>query len=119
MKKRCGFVSNSSSNSFILRNEQEVKHAKELGMELYRVSDIIAKIKPMVDVINGISKLGYDNSIIPCFMMDEYNYQSTPPYYNDLVELEEKSPGCYITSAYDRDCAYRQGLKFDIFEGDL
>ena len=119
MKKRCGFVSNSSSNSFILKNEQEVEYAKELGMELYKVSDIIAKIKPMVDVINAFSKLEYDNGVIPCFMMDEYNYQSAPPYYNDLVELEEKSPGCYITSTYDRDRASEINLRFEVFESDL
>lgn len=126
MKIRNGFVSNSSSSSFILKNKEELKKAKELNMSIYKVSTIIKLFKPIknkLDKINAILNSDKINDNIPFFLINDYmsygNSIPMPIEYERLIELEEKYPGCHITGTYDRDEAYKEGIDFEQYEGDL
>ena len=120
MKIRSGFVSNSSSTSFIvlaIDGEEAIKN----GLTLIKVSDIIEKFKILEDehYKNIEIMMTKNRDIIPSFF--QYNFHLQLPYYRELMDLEKKCPGCYISEPYDRDYAYENGIdsKYDAFEEDL
>lgn len=115
MRIRQGFVSNSSSTSFIVPAHLS-ETAKEQGLELYKVSDLI---KRMAEITLIIEKSEMASGAYPSFL--GYEFFGMMPYYHRLVELENKNPGCYITEPFDRDRAYEMGIDmhYSTFEEDL
>jgi hypothetical protein len=95
MKTRNGFVSNSSSTSFIVRKDRKEEAIK--GLELISVSDIRKWAE------QG-TKLGIDF------------YDVTG---NLIFEIRHLKDGDYITKPYDRDRAYEEGVDFQAFQSDI
>lgn len=115
MKIRSGFVSNSSSSSFIVVGEDQVKLAKKHNVKLYKVASLILIYKPLEDAIEYI-KLQESKDLVPPFM-ETYCAET---YYTRLYKLDRDHPGCYITTPFDRDWAYNEELTFSgTFESDL
>ena len=98
MKTRYGFVSNSSSTSFYVAENQK-QRAEECGLELVAVSDILFALKAIEPVEFLV---GYGDVL-------------------NTIERLEKIEGGYITAPYDRDWAYKMGydVEFGTFESDL
>ena len=96
MKTRNGFVSNSSSTSFIVAESQKEQALKD-GLTLVKVSDIIEALKVLEPVDYMVS------------------YGSVHYY----LERLEKIKDCYLSEPYDRDWAYQRGFTYGEFEGDL
>ncbi len=118
MKTRHGFVSNSSSSSFIIGPDQ-LEEWKKFNTKYYKVSDLIKELEkfevkcPLTDD---------DDEGMPYFISMELSWGGyTPNYLDELRELEKGKPGCYISGSYDRDDAYRKGITdhFELFAGDL
>lgn len=96
MKIRNGFISNSSSTSFMVpaccKNE-----AIEYGLELISVSEL-------KKLLNALEEIGAG------YFLD-YAWR-----YYEIKKLKDED---YITKPYDRDRAYQQGISFAAFEEDL
>lgn len=118
MKIRNGFVSNSSSSSFIIKNETEKAKAIAKGMDLYKVSDMLELMKDIQVKSEKIKGDMSEEKFFPFFISNEF-YCMDIPYYEELLKIEKKYPGCYITSEFDRDVAYVDGIEFEVFQGDL
>ena len=96
MKTRYGFVSNSSSTSFIVSLDRK-QEALDFGLELISV-------RGLKNTLNNISKMGAS------FIFD---------YSWTLEELKKLNNDDFITTPFDRDRAYEMGLDFPAFMGDL
>ena len=96
MKTRTGFVSNSSSTSFIVPKECR-EEAIAFGLKLISIRDLKACFKKMNDLGAG-------------FVMD-YNY--------NIESLNKLSDNDYITQPYDRDVAFGQDISYGAFMEDL
>jgi len=108
MKIRNGFVSNSSSSSFVVRERQK-KEAEEKGLRLIAVKDILALLKIIKDAEQKISEEEMD------FIISHCGYS----YTNDMIEDLEKIKDGYLSAPFDRDRAYESGIDYPVFEGDL
>ena len=97
MKHRSYLVSNSSSTSFMVSKDRK-DEAIKMGLTLIPISDLKNWLKQADDL--GIDFLMTDSSI-----------------RWKINELEDN--GGYITSPYDRDRAYTEGIDFPAFEEDL
>ena len=116
MKNRNGFVSNSSSSSFIVKKEDKLK-AKEFGLQLVSVKDIKAKLAKIDQKKKEIAQIQKDLGDMGLyFMREDYGYTSYSVHYLEMAGLEDED---YITEPFDRDEAYMAGIKFNVFEGDL
>lgn len=100
MKSRHGFVSNSSSTSFIVVTDGHIKLARDNKIKLYKVSYLILMYKPLVDAINSIDREVEANRFPGFIFIPDMSYD-----YNNLCDLEHKHPGCYITEPIDREQA--------------
>lgn len=96
MKNRNGFVSNSSSTSFLVSLDRK-NEALKLGLELISVGELVSYFKK-IDDIGG------------SFIFD---------YSWTLQELKKLNSCDYITQPYDRDRAYEKGIDFPKFMEDL
>ena len=117
MKFRKGFVSNSSSSSFILCTSDDLKIAKKHKMKAYKVTDLIKIFEEMRDLVVASDKISRTNG--PYFIFEDLYFACSEGYYKQLIELEKKYPGCHITEAFDRDRAYGLDFDFRTFETDL
>ena len=96
MKIRNGFVSNSSSTSFIVRKDRK-EEAEKMGLELISVSEIRKWAEQGTNL--GIDFYGVTANLIW-----------------DIKHLKD---GDYITKPYDRDRAYEEGIDFQAFQSDI
>ena len=111
MKTRQGFVSNSSSTSFIIGASEVDEVRKKYGVKCYKVKDIIKAFDTAREAY--VEKM-------PDFIYEEVAWAIRGHYYNDLIILEKDQPDCYITESYDRDWAFEDGLsRYPKFEEDL
>lgn len=112
MKTRQGFVSNSSSTSFIIDAGEVDEIKKKYNIECYKVQDIIK-------TFDAVRKSYSKN--LPDFIYEEVSWAALNlPYYHELIDLDKERPGCYITESYDRDHAFENGLsRYSAFETDL
>lgn len=117
MKIRQGFVSNSSSSSFVVPFEKRIE-AEEFGLKLVEVFKIIGKLMYIKETIQGI----------PDFIQNQlgfyfYGIQDDDDISNLLNELLDLSKihgiDVCITEPYDRDAASRRGINYEVFLGDL
>jgi len=118
MKIRNGFVSNSSSSSFIVRNDNDKEQAKKFNCTLYSVDKICEYYKKIRDVLSSVDDK--DDVIIPCFMKEsDYDIANAVDLLTERLEELKKLKGCFITSAVDRDHANDLDINLELFEGDL
>jgi len=96
MKIRNGFVSNSSSSSFIVPSICK-EEAEKLGLKLISISEL-KKIFLKLEEIGG----GW---------LIEYNYR-----FEEIKKLNEDD---YISEPFDRDRAYELGINYGVFEEKL
>lgn len=117
MKIRSGFVSNSSSSSFIVPINK-LKHFEECNIKTYKVSDIFDAMRKIsiVDAFEFTYEDWDKQKGIPDFIRQSYEALE---YVSILKEL---SPDTYISDAVNRDWAYFSGLdhgNLEVFQGDL
>jgi hypothetical protein len=123
MKVRNGFVSNSSSSSFILRNKEDIETFKKQFPD-DRIMNVQELLEEYADIRNAKAKLhdfiaggreGYDFY----WLQSKYEceWDTNDIYEEELQSLIDKyGPDVSITDAYDRD-NYR--LPFPVFETDI
>jgi len=113
MKIRTGFVSNSSSSSFIVHGCDASK-AKEMGLELISVrwlKERNRKLKKLETAKANIMKE------LPYFIGGYYYSNES----DDMLHVNELDDDSFITEPYDRDCAYVEGISeyFETFKGEI
>jgi hypothetical protein len=111
MKVRKGFVSNSSSSSFIVHNE-DLQEMKDWHVKVYKVKDLVETMEVIKKCIDDAE------TDLPFFIWQELTW-FTPQYYEELLELYKRSPDSYITEEYSRDRAWENNWMYETFETDL
>lgn len=127
MQRRNGFVSNSSSTSFIVqyKNNNLIKFCNEHTIKLYKIKDVIKHLKRFKRIQDKLmlmkNDFEEDQSLMPRFVFDDLYVTDQIFYLDELEEAIKKYPNAYITSPVDRDWAYNEeDLKFAIeFASDL
>jgi uncharacterized protein YjbK len=111
MKARKGFVSNSSSTSFIVHESEKARAEDNLTLiSVPKLIKLLGKLKAVREEIDEeLGKLGLD------FMSSIYG--GDVDWY--LERLEKLGDDYYISAPYDRDWACQMGIDFGTFEGDL
>lgn len=104
MKTRNGFISNSSSTSFIVNNPEDIKLLRNRGVDIYHVGIILSRIDRLLNYV-------------PHFIQEDLNFLQM-----QLQEVFDKNSLSCITSEIDRNSdlgnfCYENG--FEIFENDL
>ena len=108
MKTRTGFVSNSSSTSFIVEKEHK-KLADEFGIELVNVGKIRAICKQNIPKSEIDEELGNLNLWFLTGMCGDLAV-------SDFAKLKDSD---YISKPFDRDRAYYLGVDFEPLVTDL
>ena len=114
MKTRNGFVSNSSSSSFVLTGNKDIEFFVSKGHATYGVDGLIEMLERLnVDI-------DPESHPLPYFIAQEISYTSVP-YLGLLKNLRDKCPDgpLAITEAIDRDSEFLRDKWFEVFEGDL
>jgi len=119
MKSRLTFVSNSSSSSFILKNELDIKKFKKYcaNRSIIKVTDIISELSKVIQATTKFKQYIKQLDANSLF----YDYEDEDIYddlYQRLVSVNRDYPGAYITDFYSRDYAYDANFDFEIFEED-
>ena len=117
MKKRSGFVSNSSSSSFILKNQNEIEIFRNTfgDVPIFNVGELRQHLKKILDDVEAIKKKFNDSF----YFLEENLICDTFNSTEILQDLDGVSDDAYITDAVDRDEAYNRGYVGDTFRGDL
>ncbi len=102
MKRRSGFVSNSSSTSFVLSCPADFEVAQRHHIEWYRAADLLAAIE---DLRSRIAK------VFPYFLEVHFWVDCE----DELRRRVAIDPEVCITNAYDRDRAYEDGIDLPVF----
>jgi len=122
MKIRTGFVSNSSSSSFIVDTEADKNELELMKVKSFSVDEII---KYYENILKSLSNVDTAEEIMPYFMTLTYSYRPTISSIKkelmEEIEVMKNYKGKYITEAVDRDWAYENILTFKLstFETDL
>lgn len=105
MKIRNGFVSNSSSSSFILASKEDVEFFRSRGIKVFYVKELIQTLKNF-------------SSSLPYFMAQGFWVHDEA---KRLEQLAEKYGGEYlaITEEVDRDEEFHRDRGFPVYKGDL
>ena len=127
-KVRTGFVSNSSSSSFVIKTSKEKELAERNGMKLISVKDLVETMTKINGEVESLMRRSGTKRIPtflrpPAFNMNSW-WDAEPeielyPYLDELKKLEAMHPGCYISEEFDRDIASERGIYFELFEGNL
>lgn len=88
---------------------------KKFNMKYFKVTEILKLLKPLIDIYKKIKN--NDDNNIPYFLTKDM----FEPF--DLSELEDLvkryGENVCITSEFDMDVAYTNGIYFKVFKGDL
>ena len=115
-----GFISNSSSSSFIIKDADEMEQAEKLNCEVYPVKNIIDYYQSIKESLLKLKSTVETNKTIPDFMQ-----QSRCSLENILEDIEyeinalQSIKDYSITSLVDCDYAYRLDIDLELYEGDL
>jgi hypothetical protein len=131
MKTRNGWVSNSSSSSFVIRNDSDKKELeyKFPNVETFSVEDGIIALKLIEDIPNMttdefrfyLDKSGIRDETLINFFIEDLLYMGMG-WSNEIEALEEvldQYPDSLMTESIDRDSAFKQGLSLKAFLYDL
>ncbi len=116
MKIRNGFVSNSSSTSFIVPPDRK-EEAEGYGLRLIKVTHLKQWLE-RIKVMNFELGAMYESSII---IGASFLFDNSKPRLNYLEEVKVLPDDYYITEPYDRDRASEEGIdeQFGRFQEDL
>jgi len=122
MKIRIGFVSNSSSSSFMIKNDEEKDDllGKFPGAHLLSVAKILQHLECIESAVNQardfISHDPYDSflDLFNCFNC--FSLEEDIKYLRDILT---KIPDLKVSEPIDRDLASDKGVKLEVFKGHL
>ena len=133
MKNRNDFVSNSSSSSFIMpENEKDVFYS-HLGhsyklFKLKTIRDELVKLKEKIKLarVEFATQTGLDeDSLQKIFEATYYGLSNCLECCDENIEeiddalKEYDNKNCFISEPIDRDWAYRMNYNGYLFKGDL
>lgn len=127
MKTRNGFVSNSSSSSFLILGKERMKEVSESlkNLAFFKVKDLVEIFGNLT--LNDLENFDSSRKDIPEYMAsDSYDCHNLVDYFYDLkfvlsINFNFNQDEIYITDAVDRDWAYERPALMDlpVFKGDL
>ena len=118
MKIRNGFVSNSSSSSFIVK-EEDLHIIQKANINFVKVQDMLKDFEILEKSITNI-ETKYVNNLYDVFDDIRYNFAEIRDTIFKLKGILSKyGENIYITESYDRDYAYHLGFDFEVYKGDL
>lgn len=140
MKTRAGYVSNSSSSSFILDNPKDIKYFVDIfpvcSNKIYSTDDIKTVVKNFIlDYVTHYNFDEIDKNLDTDAVWDKYFDGKVPEYFrsayidyciqnmnfeNMVYLLRELPNDKWLTDAYDRDdCCFNIPSRIETFDVDL
>jgi len=112
--KRNGFVANSSSLSFILKTQDDYDYFTSIYGDtgVYLVEDLKVKFNEHEFSVDDVITEDFCSLELGSF----YDVGDLAEFVDRVRQLNDEH---WITNAYDRDEASRNGIHFEVFEGDL
>jgi len=118
MKIRNGFVSNSSSSSFILKTSEDMALALRYNIKFYKVSDIINVLEKEYESLK-LFKKNIKNDKLPSFISNDLSNVLYLDMFETYIDQLKELKDYYITDPVDIDWASELDLPFQLFLGDL